>query len=521
MVAWLFAALPILMLMIAMNIFRWGTEKAGLLSLLTALFTAYFSAKASVYLLAFEMVKGAWNALSILIVIFPAIMLYEILLDVNAFQTIKKFVVDATGDQLIQILIFSWLFPSFLQGITGFGVPVAVCAPLLVAIGIRPLWAVIITLLGHAWANTFGTLALAWDALIRQTGIPEVAQTALYTSLMLWAFNVACCCLICFLYGGKKAIKHIGPFLLFISVIHGVGQVVLSQINTTIAVFIPTTAALIATAVMIKLGWYAKPWSMPSKLMGGVVKETNEEQKVSIMGAFSPFLLLAALSAVVLLVKPINKALAFLSFGFPTPYTITGNGFENNAMAIYNPIQFLTHAGFILIVTAIVTYCIYFYKKALTPRSLPKIWNNMLKKTIPASLGILTLVMMSQTLKGSGQIYVLAHGVAFVAGDLYGFVSPVIGLLGAFITSSNTSSNILFGEFQYTTARLLSVSGPMMLVAQTVGGAIGTIIGPSTILLGVTTVGCKGEEGLVLRKTLPIALVAVTLVGLIVVLVTN
>ena len=79
------------------------------------------------------------------------------------------------------VLLICWLFSSFLQGITGFGVPVAVCAPILIALGVQPLWSVIITLLGHAWANTYGTFALAWDALshsqkhrkyLRQNGLP-------------------------------------------------------------------------------------------------------------------------------------------------------------------------------------------------------------------------------------------------------------------------------------------------------------------------------------------------------------
>ena len=53
---------------------------------------------------------------------------------------------------------------QLLQGITGFGVPVAVGAPLLIGIGMRPFWAVIIPLLAHTWGNTYGTLGAAWDS---------------------------------------------------------------------------------------------------------------------------------------------------------------------------------------------------------------------------------------------------------------------------------------------------------------------------------------------------------------------
>ena len=44
---------------------------------------------------------------------------------------------------MIQALLLSWLFASFLQGMGGFGVPVAVVAPLLVGLGFSPIQAVV------------------------------------------------------------------------------------------------------------------------------------------------------------------------------------------------------------------------------------------------------------------------------------------------------------------------------------------------------------------------------------------
>ena len=68
------------------------------------------------------------------------------------------------------MLAIGWVFVSFLQGITGFGVPIAVGAPLLLGIGLDPLMAVVIPMVGHAWGGTFGTLAVAWEQLVAQTG---------------------------------------------------------------------------------------------------------------------------------------------------------------------------------------------------------------------------------------------------------------------------------------------------------------------------------------------------------------
>ena len=82
-------------------------------------------------------------------------------------------------NELLLVLAMGWIFESFLQGITGFGVPVAVGAPLLIGIGVKPLWAVIIPLIGQAWGNTFGTLGAAWDSLAMSAGLAVGAVSIL------------------------------------------------------------------------------------------------------------------------------------------------------------------------------------------------------------------------------------------------------------------------------------------------------------------------------------------------------
>ena len=86
-------------------------------------------------------------------------------------------------------------------------------------------------------------------------------------------------------------------------------------------------------------------------------------------------------------------------------------------------------------------------------------------------------------------------------------------MLGAFMTSSNMASNILFGEFQLTTAQLLNLNVAPILGAQTAGGAIGNTICPGNVILGTTTAGILGKEGIVLKKVLPITVTAAVIVG--------
>lgn len=73
--------------------------------------------------------------------------------------------------------------------------------------------------------------------------------------------------------------------------------------------------------------------------------------------------------------------------------------------------------------------------------------------TMPSGIAVIGLVIMSRIMGGTGQTDVLADGISRVLGKAYAILSPVVGLIGTFMTASNMSSNILFGAFQSTTAR--------------------------------------------------------------------
>lgn len=537
---WLGAVFPILFLFLMMSIFHMKTERAAFLGIICAVISALVIGKSTPQIVTMDLGKGAFSALNILIVIWPAVFLYEMMEFAGVFQSIKQMLQKKTQDELVMVLLICWLFSSFLQGITGFGVPVAVCAPILIALGVQPLWSVIITLLGHAWANTYGTFALAWDALIAQSETQKIFETKLLAGLLLLGVNLAGAILISWLYGKGKALRHILPFLIIISLVQGGGQLIVSFTNSTIAAFIPTTLALVVGWFMLGTGFYTKPWKMDSKLMVRQGKEdernkianteqlasgdktnitellVNEELEKSITNgqAIFPFIILAVISVIILLIKPVHEVMNQLVFALSFPQIETGRGFIVEATDSYGAIHIFTHAGFVLLLTVIITLFLYLQKGYLDKQKMQSVVTATLKKIIPTSLGILFLIVMSQVLKGSGIMQLIAQGVTQVTGKYYSFAVPFLGLLGAFVTSSNTSSNILLGSFQKTAADMISVNEAAILAAQTAGGAIGTVVGPSTILLGTTTAGCEGKEGEVLRFMLPIVLVEAAIVGL-------
>ena len=82
------------------------------------------------------------------------------------------------------------------------------------------------------------------------------------------------------------------------------------------------------------------------------------------------------------------------------------------------------------------------------------------------------------------------------------------------MTGSNTNSNAVFAALQLRTADLLRLSVPVILAAQTSGGALASVLAPAKIVVGTGTAGLVGQEGAVLRRLLPYGVVLLGMVSL-------
>ena len=85
-------------------------------------------------------------------------------------------------------------------------------------------------------------------------------------------------------------------------------------------------------------------------------------------------------------------------------------------------------------------------------------------------------------------------------GIFYPFVSPLIGVLGAFITGSGTSTSVLFGNLQQETALSLSLSQYWIAAANLMGAGIGKMVCPQCIAIGTGAVNAGGSESKILSK---------------------
>lgn len=235
--------------------------------------------------------------------------------------------------------------------------------------------------------------------------------------------------------------------------------------------------------------------------------------------SFFPYLL-PVLALGTAMIDPIKNALGSFIFGLPFPEVTTGYGITNAAAKTYSPLAPLTHPGASLVVTCLVTWDFYqargyYYAWAITTKAKQKgVLRGLFENAVPASVPILAFLVMAGLMNQSGQNETLALGIAAIApAYAFAFLSNGIGVIGAFTTSSSTSSNVLFYDLQVTLARLKELPDATILAAQSAGGAIGNAIAPANLVMGASTAGISGQEGAILRKTLPWALAAFLLTG--------
>ncbi len=525
-ITWVIALSPIFILLLLMIKFQLGSIVAAPIALIDSIIFAFIAFKADVWFLIMQCTKGVWNSLSVIIVIVPAVLIYEISKEAGTEQCILSEIKKLCPNKLLQILAIGAVFPSFLQGITGFGVPVAVGAPLLIGIGIAPIWAVIIPLLGQAWGGTFGTLAVAWDALISQTQIGSnhemVLKTAFYAGIFIWLWNFICYLSICWFYGKGRGLKKGLPAVIVLCAIQGGGQLLLGQQNQTMACFLPSCVSMIALLFLGKTRWYNTPWEIAdSQVLLSSGKTNNKaivKAKMSIHQAFLPYYFLTLLTVVILLIRPLKEILSSFEIGFSFPEMVTGYDFIDKATDKYAPLAPLTHAGMFLLLSAFLGFFYYKRKGFIRKENQTDILKRTFKRTLPSGLVIMEFIVMSRVMSGTGMTMVLAYGISSVLERFYIVLTPFIGMLGSFMTSSTMSSNILFGEFQLITAKLLKIDPGPILAAQTAGGSIGNMISPGSIVLGATTAGIIGSEGKILKKIIPLALFCVMSMGIILIL---
>lgn len=539
---WLAAFTPIILLLILLMWRRWPTSAAAPVALAAAVAVAWWLLDTPPETLAVAAGKGIWDAIFIVYVIWPSLILYNVANEAGAFDAIQKGVRMLMPDRLLMVLAFGWVLASFIQGIAGFGTPLAVTTPLLIGLGVRPVYAVIIPLIGASWGNVFGSLGVPWIAMLTVVDLDAPGAAIFNATILLWIGNLMAGVAIAWMYGGWWALRRGAPAILTISLLHGGLQMLLVPLLPALGNFIATSVALAAVFLLARWGFYRRLDSdEPSRIFSeeartttqllssekrageraalalkhcrvgrGVLKDVIGKPTMSLAIAFAPYVILGVLAIATLMITPLREWLEQLRLGFPFPETTTGYLVERSAQTAYSAFTPLTHPGTLLLISAALGYLVYRWRGHYSDNTSPLlIVRRAAGAALPATTAITALLLISKVMDHSGEITILALGISEVAPQtVFVAASNLIGILGTLITSSSTASNVLFGPLQSTTAAVEGIPQSLVVSAQATGGAVGGAVAPGDILLGATVAGIPDRLGAILSKGL--AWVAIT-----------
>jgi lactate permease len=510
---WLLALLPIATVLVLMVGFRWGGDRAGAVGWVVAMLVAWLGFHAGSWVLLYSQLRGLLLSLYVLYIIWMALLLYRVVDEAGAIAVIGQGIVRLTAQPTMQILLLAWAFASFLQGVSGYGVPIAVVAPLLIGLGFPPVVAVASVALGHSWSVTFGSLAASFQALMASSGLPG-KELAPWSSLCLGVACLGCGIYAAWAWGGRRSLGEGWPALLLMGVTMAGVQAALAMSGLwTLAGFGAGLAGLAVGALVARLPRYQ------GARRSGEPKAATEPAppdiapgRLSLGLALAPYLVLIVAVAAAELWPWLNGVLNRIQIQARFPEVSTGYAWVTPA-GLGRTTSVFGHAGAMLAYVAIAFYLIYKLGGRYTPGVERRILRKTLRSALPASIGILTMVGMAVVMDNSGMVYVLAQGLGRAAGPFYPVVAPFIGLLGAFMTGSNTNSNVVFAPLQQQAAELLQISVTVILAAQTTGGAVGSALAPAKLIVGCSTAGLVGQEGKVLKKMLLPGVLILGLVG--------
>ena len=207
--SWLLAISPVVLLLALVLWGRFSTITNAAVTVAYSVAVGLLAFGAGPLTVVVGLGKGAWVGLWILYVIWPALLMHHFASNVGmtALGRVLSTILPRRSEN---VLLLAWILPSFIQGVSGFGTPIAVAAPLLFALGVGAARSVALPLIGYHWAVGFGSMGSSFymGALTAHLGPVGTAEYAGSASLALGVNCVLSGVLVALMDGGWRGLRE-------------------------------------------------------------------------------------------------------------------------------------------------------------------------------------------------------------------------------------------------------------------------------------------------------------------------
>jgi lactate permease len=441
-------------------------------------------------------------------IVFNALVLYNIAVRSGRFDAFRNWLLlHLPNDRRVVLVVIGFCFGCLLEGISGFGTPVAITASLLILIGYPPLEALVFVLIFNTAPVAFGALGVPITVLGAVTNLPAATLAAMVgrqlpiMALILPFYVIA-------LYGGMRSLRALWPLLLVAGGSFGICQFLASNyIDYTLTDVLASLGSLAATFVLLRF-W--RPAPDPEFAIKQTPLAGGAAQSVPGWQGWLPWIIVS----VVVIIWNSSKTFLIGQQAIHWPglhNAISITLYNDKPYAAVWTFQPLATGTAILLATVLT---------AMVVRMRPAVYFSCVAHTFrQAWLAIVTvmfIVALAYLMNYSGLAYTLGKAVAST-GHLFVLLSPFLGWLAVFLSGSDTSGNALFGNLQVVAANQLNLSPVLFAATNSSGGVMGKMISPQNIATGVAVTDLRGREGAVLARTFTHSIVLTILLALLVV----
>lgn len=504
----LLAMLPIIWLIIALSGLKMAGHVACPIALIITAVEALFLWKQKIIDVLTGGLEGFAMAIwPICLVIVAAVFTYNLVVHTKNMELIKKMLTSVSKDKRILVLIISWGFGGFMEGMAGFGTAVAIPAGILCGLGFDPIFAAMICLVANTTPVAFGSIGIPTVTAANVTGFSP-HMTASYVVLQLAIMVILVPFFLVFITGKHEGAKGLGDYkeILFITLMSGVSFLIPQYltakfIGAELPAVIGSVCSMAVTIILAKVMLKGK-----SSKFDVEIEEKEDERSLTVkdaLVAWSPFILvLVFLLLTSTLVPAIHDPLSAIKSNVPiytgegaTPYTFT----------------WVATPGVLILIAA-------FIGGIIQKCPIGEIFGVLGKTIVQMLKTIITIMAVLATAKimgYSGMTQSIADFIVRVTGSFYPLVAPLIGSIGTFVTGSSTSSSVLFSKLQASTGAELNINQIWLVAANTVGSTAGKIISPQSIAVATAATATVGKESEILTKVIKYFVLFVIIYGLV------
>ena len=567
----LVAAVPPLLLALFLAVLRVAPWRAAVCAAATAFVLAWLvwgmpfplTLAATTHGMAYGLWPISWIVVS-------AVFFYNLSVESGDFDVIRRSLAHLTGDRRIQLLLVAFCFGALIEGIAGFGAPVAITASMLAGLGFEPITAASLALIANTAPVAFGSLGIPVTTLggllAPMLGHDTQTTTRALSAMVgrqLPIFSLAIPAYLVVLYAGWRRMIEVWPAVLVAGATFAVGQFTVSNfVGPELTDALSALLSLTSVALLLKVWKPAEDFTEGARLATGPV--TAPDTSGRIVRAYATYGVLivtvligqignfAGMSAL----KPPANVTALLKcgqggnklcpdawvgtsaaidpqafrfpvweFNWPGAYRLQDGKptplvqreapvvAVSSAYALTYRLDFLAAAGTLVFLAALIAF-VPMLLFGVPPSALGGTFVRTVRQLRLPVITIAFILSIATVMNYSGMTSSMALALA-KTGVMFPFFAAWLGMIGVFLTGSDTSSNTLFGPLQATTAKLSGLDPVLMAATNSSAGVMGKMISPQNLSVGAAGVGAVGREGEILSKVIVHSLILTTLMGIV------